>query len=511
MNTIAWSRLKRFFFAVLTLALAAVWCGSAFAAPVAVTFLHTNDIYLIDQQDGHGGFPKLMTLLKQERAANPNTITTFGGDLFSPSVMSGFTKGSQMVELMDAIGLDYAVPGNHEFDFGPEIFEQNIKASKAVWLAANLRRADGKPVPGLVENAIVEIEGMKIGMFGVLTPETVTLSSGGDAFNFTDPVATARSQVEKLRSQGADFIVAFSHLDWAEDRELARQVRGIGLMLTGHDHMAATTFVGDTLLVQAGSDAHWLAAVDVKLDYVTQRGKKELITRYQWRMHSTAGIEDDRDIAALVQTYNAQLDAELNIIVGKTSTGLDTRRETVRTQEAAFANLIADAMRESVGADVALTNGGGIRGDTLYEAGTEITRKTVLTELPFGNMTVKLEISGQVLLAALESGVSKVENVRGQFPHVSGMTYAFDPTLPPGSRIIAVQVGNQPLDPTATYTLATNDYIAAGGDNYGMFKNLKRLVDASGATLTATAVMNYIEKRGAIAPKLEGRITARVR
>jgi 5'-nucleotidase len=228
-------------------------------------------------------------------------------------------------------------------------------------------------------------------------------------------------------------------------------------------------------------------------------------------MHSTAGIEDDRDIAVRVQTYNAQLDTELNVVVGTTSTGLDTRRETVRTQECAFANLIADAMRESVGADVALTNGGGIRGDTLYEAGTAITRKTVLTELPFGNGTVKLEIPGQVLLAALESGVSKVENVRGQFPHVSGMTYVFDPKLPPGSRIIAVQVGNRPLDPTATYTLATNDYLAAGGDNYDMFKGLKRLIDASGATLMATAVMDYIEKRGTIAPELEGRITTRAR
>jgi 2',3'-cyclic-nucleotide 2'-phosphodiesterase (5'-nucleotidase family) len=495
--------------AFVTVVLVIVWCGLGFAAPVTVTFLHTNDIYLIDQQDGHGGFPKLMTLLKQERAANPNAITTFGGDLFSPSVLSSFTKGSQMVELMDAIGLDYAVPGNHEFDFGPEIFEQNIKASKAVWLAANLRRADGTLVPGVVENAIVESAGMKIGLFGVITPETVTLSSGGDAFHFAEPVTTARSQVEKLRSQGADFIVAFTHLDWAEDRELAEQVSGIGLMLTGHAHIAATLFVGDTLLVQAGSDAHWLAAVDVKLDYVTQRDKKKLIARYQWRMHSTAGIEDDPDIAALVQTYNAKLDTELNVVVGTTSTALDTRREIVRTQESAFANLIADAMRESVGADVALTNGGGIRGDTLYEAGTEITRKTVLKELPFGNVTVKLEIPGQVLLAALESGVSKVENVRGQFPHVSGMTYVFDPKLPPGNRIVAVQVGNQPLDPTATYTLATNDYLAAGGDNYDMFKGLKRLIDASGATLMATAVMHYIEQRGAIAPKLEGRITTR--
>ncbi len=509
--TIALPRLRRHFFAVMTfsLGLAILWLSPAFAAPVKITFLHTNDIYLIDQKGGKGGFPKLMSLLKQERAANANTITTFGGDLLSPSIMSALTQGAQMIELMDAVGLQYAVLGNHEFDFGPAIFAQRIKESKAVWMAANLRRADGKPIDGIVDNAVVEMDGMKIGMFGVITPETVTLSAPGDVYIFTDPVQAARGQVETLKAQGADFIVALTHLDWKQDRELARQVPGIGLMLAGHDHIAASVFVGDTLLVQAGADAHWLAVVDVMLEYVEKRGKQRLITNYDWHMRSTLGVEDDAEIAALVQVYNALLDDKLNIVVGKTSTLLDTRRETVRTGESAFANVIVDAMRESVGADVALTNGGGIRGDTVYEPDTELTRKMVLGELPFGNVTVKLEISGKALLAALERGVAKVENVRGQFPHVSGMSYVFDPEQPAGSRIISVKVGRQPLDPNATYTLATHDYIARGGDNYDMFKGLKRLIDTSGGTLMASVVMQYIEARGTIAPKLEGRIATR--
>ncbi len=505
--TVALPRLKWSLWAVLTLCLISFSLTPVGAAPVKITFLHTNDIYLIDQQGGKGGFPKLMSLLKQERASNANTITTFGGDLLSPSVLSELTKGAQMIELMDAIGLEYAVPGNHEFDFGPDVFAQRIAESKAVWLAANLQRADGQPIRGVIENTMVDIGGMRIGMFGIITPETVTLSKPGDVYVFADPIQSARVQVENLQAQGADFIVALSHLDWHEDQELARQVPGIGLLLTGHDHTAASVFVGNTLLIQAGADAHWLAAVDVFLEYVEKRGQKRLSANYQWRMRSTVGVEDDPDIAARVQAYNATLDDKLNVVVGTTSTLLDTRRETVRVRESAFANLIADAMREAVGADVALTNGGGIRGDTMYEPGAQLTRKIVLSELPFGNVTVKLEITGKALLAALENGVAKVESIRGQFPHVSGMSYVFDPAQPAGKRIVSANVGQQPLDPGATYTLATNDYVAKGGDNYDMLKGLKRLIDTSAATLMATTVMQYIEAQGAIAPKVEGRIT----
>jgi 2',3'-cyclic-nucleotide 2'-phosphodiesterase (5'-nucleotidase family) len=491
---------------MLACALISLWLTPATAEPVKITFLHTNDMYLIDQRDGKGGFPKLMTLLQQERAAHANTITTFGGDLLSPSILSALTHGTQMIELMDAVGLQYAVPGNHEFDFGPTVFAQRIKASKAVWLAANLRRADGHAIDGVSNHAMLEIDGMKIGMFGVITPETVTLSAPGDVYIFSDPVQAARSEVDTLTAQGADFIVALTHLDWAQERELARRVPGIGLMLTGHDHIAASVFVGNTLLVQAGADAHWLGVVDVMLDYVEKNGKKRLMTNYEWHMRSTLGVQDDPVIAARVQGYNALLDEQLNRVIGKTSTRLDTRRLTVRTGESAFANVIADVMRASVGADVALTNGGGIRGDTIYEPGTTLTRKMMLSELPFNNVTVKLEITGKVLWAALEHGVAKVENIRGQFPHVSGMRYVFDPTRPAGRRIVSVQVGGRALDPHATYTLATNDYIAEGGDNYEMLKSLTRLIDTSAATLMAAAVMHYVETQGSIAPKLEGRI-----
>jgi 2',3'-cyclic-nucleotide 2'-phosphodiesterase (5'-nucleotidase family) len=178
----------------------------------------------------------------------------------------------------------------------------------------------------------------------------------------------------------------------------------------------------------------------------------------------------------------------------------------VRTQEATIGNLIADAIRAAMGAEVAITNGGGIRGNRTYEAGYQLSRKDVFTELPFGNTTVLLELKGEDLLAALENGVSRVEEKQGRFPQVSGVSFAFDPKKPAGSRVSEVKIAGQPLDPARLYKVATNDYMAGGGDSYEALKKGKSLIDPSAAKLMATEVMDYIAAKGTVAPAIEGRI-----
>jgi len=226
-----------------------------------------------------------------------------------------------------------------------------------------------------------------------------------------------------------------------------------------------------------------------------------------WRYLPTAGVAPDPEIQAVVDRYDAELDEELNVAVGKTTVELDSRRTTVRTTESNFGNLMADAIRAAVGADVAIVNGGGIRGDRTYDAGTVLTRKDVLSELPFGNVTVLIELSGADLLAALENGVSQVEDTAGRFPQVSGMTYRYDASKPAGSRIVQVEVGGRPLEMGKIYKLATNDYIFGGGDGYAALTRGKPIIDASGGTLMASTVMDYIAKQGEVAPEVEGRIT----
>ena len=172
-------------------------------------------------------------------------------------------------------------------------------------------------------------------------------------------------------------------------------------------------------------------------------------------------------------------------------------------------NLIADAMRAAVGADVAITNGGGIRADKQYPAGQRLTRRDILSELPFGNTTVLLEVTGEQIKAALENGVSQVRELGGRFPQVSGIVAEVELKEPVGSRVKSVRIDGRPLDPAKTYRLATNDFMGRGGDGYRAFVGAKNLIDASASQLMASQVIDHVAKAGTIAPKVEGRVVLR--
>lgn len=481
----------------------------ATAEPTRLTFLHTNDMDQISGVKGNGGFAELSALLMAERKRSPNSITTFGGDLISPSILSGLTKGTQMIELMNAVDTDVAVLGNHEFDFGPEVTAARVGESNFPWLGTNVYDPSGKIAVGAESYLIMDIAGFKVGFFGITTPETKFLASPGDNIIFGDIFETAKRSVKSLQEQGAEIIVAMTHMDFEEDMRLARSVKGIHLILAGHDHIPATMVIGSTTIMQSGSQGIYLGVVDLDVEWVEKRGKKRLVVAPSWRMIPTKGAERDPKIGAIVARYESELDKQLGIEIGTTTVALDTRRSTVRSTESNFANLIADAMKDEVGADIGFTNGGGIRGDKVYDAGTVLTRKDILTELPFGNVTVKVELSGDDVKKVVETGVSKVEDSAGRFGHYSGLTFGYDKALPVGSRAYDIKVNGEPLDPTKTYTLATNDYVANGGDGYAVLKGKTQLIDKAAGTLMATTVIDYIAERGEVSPATGGRINAK--
>lgn len=479
----------------------------AAAAPTTITFLHANDVYEIAPRRGEGGFAEAMTLIRAERRRNPHTLTTFGGDLLSPSLLSGLTRGAPMIELVNAVGVDVAVPGNHEFDFGPEVAAERFEDSRFPWLGTNLLDREGRPALGTRDLLIREVAGYRIGFFGLVDPDTRILSSPGNEVRFADPVATASTAAARLRAMGADLVVALTHQDWAEDRALAAAVEGIDLVLGGHDHDPITFFEGGTLILKAGHDLHHLAVIDLTLNRRRERDRTAVVWTASWRYLSTAGVAPDPEVGAIVARWNRQLDQALDMPVGEAKVALDTRRGGVRTRESNFGNLVADALRAATGADAALVNGGGIRGDRIYPAGTVLTRKDILTELPFGNVAVLIEIKGSDLLAALEHGVSRVEAGSGRFPQVSGLSFTYDPARPAGARIVRAAVGGAPLAPERVYRLATSDYLLGGGDGYAMLARGRTIIDASGGTLVATTVMNHIAAHGGtMASKVEGRI-----
>jgi 2',3'-cyclic-nucleotide 2'-phosphodiesterase (5'-nucleotidase family) len=208
----------------------------------------------------------------------------------------------------------------------------------------------------------------------------------------------------------------------------------------------------------------------------------------------------------MVDTFTAKLDESLNVEIGATETMLDSRRNVIRAEESAMGNVIADALRASTGADIGFTNGGGIRGDRTYDPGTVLTRRDILTELPFGNVTVVTELPGSQILAALENGVSQVENGAGRFPHVSGMSFAFDPAAEAGSRVSEVMIGGEPLDVDKVYSVATNDYMLGGGDGYAALGGGKVIINAGNGNLMANDVIDYVAAAGKVGVGIEGRI-----
>lgn len=469
-----------------------------------LTFLHINDVYQIWPKRGVGGLANLATLLNRERKRAPNAITTLGGDLISPSLLSSITQGAHMIRFMNRLRLDAAVLGNHEFDFGLKVLLARIKESKFIWLGANVRGKDDKPLAGVRGIWQLDMNGVKVGIIGLVTPQSGVYIKGDTPVKFGDFIAAARTAVAKLRKDGAQVIVALTHLDMREDVELARKVSGIHLILGGHDHHAINTMAGRTLIIKAGSDAAWLAVVDLT---VTLRKGKSPIVVPSWRMVAVHKIPPDPEVLNLSQSYEDRLKERLGKKIGRLRSGMSSESNFVRSRETAIGNLFADAVRASVDADVAFLNGGGIRGNRRYKAGQWLTARDILTELPFNNNVVVLAVRGSVLKAAIEYGISGKNT--GRFPQVSGLKIFYEPIRGKGSQVVAIEVNNKPLDPNRTYRVATIDFIADGGDGYAMFKGAPRLVSAQNGPRITQVVIKYIRAKKTIRPDTDGRIIAK--
>jgi 2',3'-cyclic-nucleotide 2'-phosphodiesterase (5'-nucleotidase family) len=227
------------------------------------------------------------------------------------------------------------------------------------------------------------------------------------------------------------------------------------------------------------------------------------------RVVDTATVTPDPEVAALVAGFERELSREMDVPLAVTQAELDSRNATVRGGEAAIGNLIADAMRESGRADLAVMNGGGIRANRVYPPGAAITRRDVLAELPFGNRLVILEVKGSALREALEVGLSRLPGAAGRFPQVSGLRIEYDTQRPVGQRILSIAAGGAPLAPDKIYRIATNDFLARGGDDYASFAASEPLVPLDDAPLLTNEVMVYLRALGTARTGIEGRLTAK--
>ena len=500
--------LRRLVAAALALA-AILLAAPADAQTTRVTFVLVNDIYLMADQatpDGarRGGFARLAAVVKAERAKGGHVIFAHAGDTLSPSLMSGIDRGAHIIALTNMIPPDIFAPGNHEFDFGKATFFQRMGEAKFPLYAANLRGPDGAPLPNFKDRAIVTFDGVRIGLTGTTYDDTPRTSSPED-LKFLPTVATTKEQAELLRREGADFVVAVAHASRAQDYEIFA-TRTVDLLLSGHDHDLFINYDGRNAMVESSYDAHYVTAIDVSIEVKEQGGQRAVTWWPQFRVIDTATVTPDPEVAAAVAKYEQELSKELDQPIGSTAVELDSRVATVRTGEAAIGDLVADAMRAAARAEVAVTNGGGIRGGRVYAPGMAITRRDILSELPFDNRIVTIEISGAALKHAIENGLSQLPSSSGRFPQISGMTVEADTSRPPGSRVLAIKVGDAPLNENKIYRVATNDFMARGGDGYAMFRDATPLLPANDAPLLSTAVMDYVKRIGTVRNRVEGRI-----
>lgn len=495
---------------LLSISILLIFTATAFAQNIRVTILHVNDVYQFMPVDGgkRGGLARLLTLKKQAMAENPNVVFTLGGDTLSPSVETRTYRGAQMIDAWNAIGLDLAVLGNHEFDIKTPELLARIKESKFKWLGANvIDTKTGKPFADLPPFAVREFGGVKIGFVGFLLPETKQTSSMEESLQVTDFCASAKKLVKQMRKKAkVNAVVGLTHLSMTQDKQLA-QCADFDLILGGHEHTLLQSSSKGTPIFKMTADARELGRFNLNFNPATKR-----LESMDWEIIPvTDAIADAPEFAPVVDKYKDLL-TKLAVPVGATATELDALSFSNRNKETNIGNFVADSYRAAVGADVALVNGGSIRADLTYNPGV-LTKRDVLSILPFNNPIVKIELTGKTLRAAIEHGVARSapgeDGEPGRFPQVSGMSFSFDTSKPAGSRVSEILVGGKPLDDAKTYTLATSDFLVSrSGDGYVMFKEAKVLLDAATAPKDSDVFEKAIKEspNATISPKLENRI-----
>lgn len=365
--------------------------------------------------------------------------------------------GLPSIEVMNLMGYNAFVPGNHEFNYGQEVLGQRIRDAKFPVLAANVTYKDGSLFTG-ASALIQEIGGVKVGIIGLVAEETpiVTHPKNVEGLVFHEPISVAKMVAQRVRPK-VDVLIALSHLGYSKDIELAEAVPELDIIVGGHSHteLKEATEVNGVIIVQAHEYANNLGFLYLNVE----DGK---ITNYNaFLIPVTAEVPEHPQVRAIIDYWNEQLQERLGTVVGRSDVAWNGEREFVRTSETNLGNLVADVIREAVGSDIAVTNGGGIRAS--INPG-DITVADIYNVLPFDNSLVVVEMLGMDIIEALEHSVRLVPEQNGGFLQVSGLTFEVDPKAQPGGRVINVRVNGERISPSKTYTVATNDLLPAAMD-----------------------------------------------
>eukprot|EP00038_Savillea_parva_P032006 m.92815 g.92815 ORF g.92815 m.92815 type:complete len:978 (+) comp9975_c0_seq2:72-3005(+) len=475
--------------------------------------LHFNDVYNVEPQKREpvGGAARFVTKLRELRAKDPDkTLCCFSGDAFNPSLISTVSKGAQMVPCLNATGIDVALFGNHDFDFGQAHLAELVADCNFPWLMSNATSTlTGAKLGNGIEKMIIPIQGRRLGFIGLIEQEwLVTLATiDTEDVEYEDFVTAGLRLAEELREKDkVDLVIALTHMRLPNDERLARMCEGrIDLILGGHDHSYFTRVLAGVQIVKSGCDFKDLSEITIQFwpdDESDDSGDDptNAVSRATFEVEHhriTSNIVQDPEVKAIVDGFLDDMKVKLGQSIGATAVSLDARFASVRTHETNIGNFITDAILDAcqVGlhfADCVIMNSGTMRADRIFPPGN-LTFFDLQTTLPLMDELCVVGLTGEQLIAALENGVSKWPALEGRFPQVAGIRFLFDSAKPPGQRIVqsTVEVGGAPLDPTRMYNVAAKSFVGKSGkDGYSVFLKGKLLVDEEDLPPVPTIVVN---------------------
>lgn len=507
----------------------------------------TTQIQLLTVSDWHGQIVPLSTtppvggaaVLKayfdQARAANPNTLAFMAGDSFGATPpISNFFDDEPAIRTMNMMGISADTFGNHNFDGGIEHLQSLVDIADFRFVSANLKNVE-ENLTGVEKRTMFTVDGVRIGVVGITNEEASTLVAPGamGTIEVTNSITAANKAAKQARAAGAKVVVVLTHKGI---RGFDTEGNAFGELVdfaNGVDPDLIDVIVGDHTDFQYSGLHNGILAVEnlskgaafanIQLTVDRQAGVTAKSVSFQSALVS--GVTPDPGIQAYIDELNAQLTPILGEVIGSSTVDVPRSdscgQSAGRICESLVGNVVADAMRVTYGTDFALTNSGGLRAAlTCPLAGSggfcpadpgppfPITRGAVIGVLPFGNETATTSVSGAELKAFLENGVSAMPGVNGKFAQVSGLCFTYDISAPVGSRVTSMvrqaadgSCTGPAIDPGTTYTLAINDFIAAGGDGYPDV-----LARSTTRNLMAADVEAYVAANSPLSPAIQGRI-----
>jgi 5'-nucleotidase len=454
-----------------------------------------NDCYEIEQgkREPVGGVSRMTGAIRQLQSEGTPSLVLFGGDVFSPSTMSIFDKGRAMVSVLNAIGVDAAVVGNHDLDFGEATLSRWIELTPTTaWLLSNIvDPITGAPLAGAKKSALLERGGVKVGVFGLGEFEWTTVLSQPTPLRYHDMVQVGDQLSAELRAAGADVIVCLCHVRLPNLELLAEKLADVDAVLAGHDHVLHKKLVNKRPTMVADNEFKAVGVVDLTL------GADRRVASVAALRHVVvdSSVPEDPAMVALVGSILEASKAKLSKRIGWCSVPLDCTTRSCRSGESNFGNWVADLCRINCAADVVLFNGGTIRSDSILAPGP-FTIGDLLRVLPFVDPVVVISVTGAQLLEALEAGVSKFPTLDGCWPQISGMRVVVDPTKPPGSRLVSVRLTQPDREVVRDqhYRLATKSFIANGADGYDCLRGSRFIVDEEAAQLLKNHIRHHFRQ-----------------